>query len=116
MSLPDLFAGKMHAVLAQSWQNRIKGRDWYDLIWFVHNKIALDLPHLEARLKQSGHLDNEAILDKASFRQLLRTRIRNLDFENAKLDVLPFIQNPESLTNWSKELFIELVKLINIEN
>ncbi|MCU0353330.1 MAG: nucleotidyl transferase AbiEii/AbiGii toxin family protein [Cytophagales bacterium] len=29
-SLPDLFAGKMHALLFRKWQTRVKGRDWYD--------------------------------------------------------------------------------------
>ena len=28
--LPDLFAGKMHALVYRSWKNRVKGRDWYD--------------------------------------------------------------------------------------
>ena len=32
-SLPDLFAGKMHALLCRKWKTRVKGRDWYDLVW-----------------------------------------------------------------------------------
>jgi hypothetical protein len=52
MSIQDLFAGKMHAVLARGRLSRVKGRDWYDLIWFVRRGISLNLAHLEARLKQ----------------------------------------------------------------
>lgn len=115
MSPSDLFAGKMHAVLARNWKNRIKGRDWYDLIWFVSNNISLNLSHLEARLKQSGHLENHVILDKELFHNLLIKRINNLDFENAKLDVLPFIPNPASLTNWSRELFEHLAGQIKLK-
>ena len=115
MSPPDLFAGKMHAVLAQSCKNKVKGRDWYDLIWFVSNKIALNLPHLEARLKQSGHLKTDVILKKDAFRQMLLEKIKNLDFENAKQDILSFIPNPDSLMNWSKELFENLVDQIIIK-
>ena len=33
--LADLFAGKMHAVLCRRWKNRVKGRDWYDLVWYA---------------------------------------------------------------------------------
>ena len=33
-SLPDLFAGKMHALLCRRWRNRVKGRDWYDFVWY----------------------------------------------------------------------------------
>ena len=32
-TLPTLLAGKLHAVLFRNWNNRIKGRDWYDLAW-----------------------------------------------------------------------------------
>ena len=53
-ALPDLFAGKMSAVLARTWKGRTKGRDWYDLIWYVAKKIPLHLDHLEKRLKTDG--------------------------------------------------------------
>ena len=35
VSLPDLFAGKMHALLLRNWKIRVKGRDWYDFEWYV---------------------------------------------------------------------------------
>ncbi|HRY83263.1 MAG TPA: nucleotidyl transferase AbiEii/AbiGii toxin family protein [Candidatus Cloacimonadota bacterium] len=108
MGLPDLFAGKMHAVLARSWKNRVKGRDWYDLIWFVQQAVPLKLGHLEARLKQSGHLSPELFLDHVLFQSMLADRINNVNFEQAKADVLPFIPNPDSLTGWSGELFTEI--------
>lgn len=47
-ALPDLLAGKMHAVLCRSWKNRVKGRDWYDFAWFAANHPVINLPHLEA--------------------------------------------------------------------
>ncbi|MCK5535080.1 nucleotidyl transferase AbiEii/AbiGii toxin family protein, partial [bacterium] len=53
---PDLFAGKLHAVLCRSWGNRVKGRDWYDMVWFVGRDIAVRLKHLENRMKQTGFL------------------------------------------------------------
>ncbi|MBQ9475308.1 MAG: nucleotidyl transferase AbiEii/AbiGii toxin family protein, partial [Bacteroidales bacterium] len=30
VTLPDLFAGKMHALVFRVWKSRVKGRDWYD--------------------------------------------------------------------------------------
>ncbi|MCB5247627.1 MAG: nucleotidyl transferase AbiEii/AbiGii toxin family protein [Candidatus Cloacimonetes bacterium] len=115
MSLPDLFAGKMHAVLARGWASRVKGRDWYDLIWFVRSGATLNLDHLEARLKQSGHLEQERSLDAVSFRALLRARIGRIDFAQAKQDVLPFITDPAALQNWSKELFQDLLTIITLQ-
>lgn len=114
MSLPDLFAGKMHAVLARGWASRVKGRDWYDLIWFVRQGTTLNLAHLEARLQQSGHLDLDISLDADSFRSLLRDRIAQTGFDQAKQDVLPFIPDPAALHNWSPELFNSLVERIRL--
>ncbi|MDD2227856.1 MAG: nucleotidyl transferase AbiEii/AbiGii toxin family protein [Candidatus Cloacimonetes bacterium] len=116
MSLADLFAGKMHAVLARSWQNRVKGRDWYDLVWFVRNKIPLNILHLTARLQQSKHMVESDCLDEQSFRAMLQRRIETIDFEQAKQDVLPFIPHPESIQNWSKDLFKSVIELIEIES
>src|SRR5689334_8609457 len=43
LSPSDLFAGKMHALLCRSWKGRLKGRDWYDFVWFVRQNIPLNL-------------------------------------------------------------------------
>ena len=51
-SEPELFAGKMHALLCRNWKGRIKGRDWYDFVWFVSRDVAVHLRHLEARMRQ----------------------------------------------------------------
>lgn len=53
-SLPDLFAGKMHALLCRKWKTRVKGRDWYDLVWYLGHHPRLRLNHLEARMRSSG--------------------------------------------------------------
>ena len=48
---PCLFAGKMHALLFRKWKNRVKGRDWYDLEWYVKHGIPLDVRHFLARAR-----------------------------------------------------------------
>ncbi|OHD79816.1 MAG: hypothetical protein A3J97_15255, partial [Spirochaetes bacterium RIFOXYC1_FULL_54_7] len=40
---PCLFAGKLHACLCRSWKTRVKGRDWYDLLFFVSHGVTPDL-------------------------------------------------------------------------
>ena len=42
-TLPNLFAGKMHALLFRKWKNRVKGRDWYDMEWYIRNGVELNL-------------------------------------------------------------------------
>jgi len=62
-TLPDLFAGKMHAILCRKWKNRVKGRDWYDLVWYAANHPQLHLAHLEQRMRQSGHWQEVTAID-----------------------------------------------------
>jgi predicted nucleotidyltransferase component of viral defense system len=59
---PSLFAGKMHAILHRQWKGRVKGRDYYDLIWYIGRGVPVDLAHLEARLRQSGGWKEKARL------------------------------------------------------
>jgi predicted nucleotidyltransferase component of viral defense system len=111
-SLPDLFAGKMSAVLARAWKGRTKGRDWYDLIWYVAKKIPLHLSHLEERLKQTSFIESTASLTPETFAKLYLERVEKLDISSAKSDMLPFIRDPEVLEFWSKPYFIELLSKI----
>jgi predicted nucleotidyltransferase component of viral defense system len=104
-TLPDLFAGKMHAVLCRQWKNRVKGRDWYDLVWYVANKPELHLSHLEQRMRQSGHWSDNHTLDKGVFRKLLSKKIDTLDLDQARSEVEPFVKHPEALAIWSREFF-----------
>ena len=110
--LPDLFAGKMHAVLCRQWKTRVKGRDWYDLIWYCANHPELHLAHLTQRMIQSGHLNEGDVLDKNKFVALYLNAVEQLDVGQAKAEVEPFISNPEMLTVWSKELFKDIVTRI----
>jgi predicted nucleotidyltransferase component of viral defense system len=112
-SLPDLFAGKMSAVLASQWKGRTKGRDWYDLIWYVAKKTPLHLSHLELRLKQTGFIPKDMSLTPAIFSKLYTDRVEQLDIASAKSDVMPFIRNPDVLEVWSKPYFLELLSKIH---
>lgn len=109
----DLFAGKMHALLCREWKTRVKGRDWYDLIWYVQRKVPLNLRHLEARMQQSGHLKEK--LTPASFRERLKDRIATIHFNEAKKDVLPFIKSIHSLDLWGKDFFNSVADQILIQ-
>jgi len=113
--LPSLFAGKMHALLARSWKNRVKGRDWYDYTFYITKKVPVALHHLEARLRQTGHYSETKPLSKEVFIEMVKARIMSIDFENAKKDVERFIQRPQDLDVWSKDFFMYLTSKIEIQ-
>jgi predicted nucleotidyltransferase component of viral defense system len=106
--LPSLFAGKLHALLFRDWKSRVKGRDFYDFVWFVSRRVPVNLPHLEARIRQSG---NPAIehLDLAGLQSLLSERFGKVNLAAAADEVRPFLRDARELALWSEPFFKELI-------
>lgn len=105
--LPSLFAGKLHAVLCRGWKSRVKGRDFYDLVWYVGRKVKPNLAHLDARMRQSGHWGGEPLTLEILHRLLLE-RFSGIDFGKAADEVRAFLPDPRELELWSREFFAEL--------
>jgi predicted nucleotidyltransferase component of viral defense system len=116
LSEPDLFAGKVHALLYRSWKSRVKGRDWYDFVWFVARRSPLHLRHLEQRARQSGHYAQAEPLTEDLTKEWLHHKIENLDIQQAKQDILPFIREDSKIAVWSPDFFHALVNKIHYLN
>ena len=112
LSLPDLFAGKLHCVLFRRWKSRVKGRDWYDLIWFLRKRVPLHLAHLEQRMRQSNDWREERQVGVDDLLRLYDQRVGQVDFSRAAADVLPFIHDPRELDLWSPTFFSTLSERI----
>lgn len=116
MESSDLFAGKMHALLCRDLKNRVKGRDWYDFIWFLRQGIALNLDHLRHRMIQTGHLKINDPLDQEILNQRLIEKIDAIDWNNAKADVSPFVANQQQLEQWNASFFKALLAHMKFKN
>lgn len=114
-SLPDLFAGKMHALLFRRWKNRVKGRDWYDFVWYAANHPQLNLAHLEQRMRQTGHWSGDLPLSPAAFRELLSDSIDRLDVDQARNDVAPFVKDQQALALWSHDFFRDVARRVRAD-
>ena len=110
-TLPDLFAGKMHALVYRAWKNRVKGRDWYDFEWYVRNRVPLDFIHLKERIREFNGCDKS----KDDFLNDLKNRLCTADIKQVKADVAPFIKNPKELDIWSNDYFLQIMNLIRFE-
>jgi predicted nucleotidyltransferase component of viral defense system len=110
--LPSLFAGKLHALLFRNWKSRVKGRDFYDFIWYVSRDVPVNLPHLEARITDSGNRDIEN-LDIPTLRMLLKQRFESVDINAAAEEVRPFLRDPRQLALWSEEFFVGLAARVS---
>lgn len=118
MTLPSLFAGKMHALLCRNWANRPKGRDWYDFVWYITQGYSLDLKHLNARLQQNcpwQTKEQSAIKSNTTIEDInkyLAKRINTLDISAAKRDIEGFISDRRVLDIWSRDFFLSLIPSI----
>ena len=110
--LPCLFAGKLHAVLCRDWKSRVKGRDFSDFIWYLGRRIPCNVRHLQARMTQTGHWQQSRELEISQLRQLLRQRFQQVDFDQAKRDVRPFIRDEAELELWDSAFFQSLADKI----
>jgi predicted nucleotidyltransferase component of viral defense system len=103
--LPDLFAGKLHAVLCRKWKTRVKGRDWYDLVWYAGHHPEVRLSHLEARMRQSGDYRERDPMTPSTLQDRLLGAVDSLDVAKARQEVAPFVRDPRVLDIWSADFF-----------
>ena len=104
-TLPDLFAGKLHAVLCRRWKSRVKGRDWYDMVWYVSHHPEVRLSHLEARMRQTGDWGGEGNLSAEKVIELLHARIDIAEVDQIRQEVAPYLKDQRSLDAWSRDFF-----------
>lgn len=114
-TLPGLFAGKMHAMLFRSWNNSVKGRDWYDFEWYVRHSIPLGFEHFIKRAQQTHGYDS-TFMTPTIFIELLKKRILETDINLVKNDVQPFIKDSSEIAIWSTDYFLQLVDHIKISS
>jgi len=111
---PDLFAGKLHAILERNWKSRSKGRDYYDYVWYLARDVPARISHLEQRLRQSGGWSGSQTLQHADLLALLRKKFAEVDIEVAKKDVLPFLRDPAAVELWSRDFFESLLLKLKV--
>lgn len=104
--LPSLFAGKMHALLCRGY---VKGRDWYDFIWYTAHRVPINHRLLSAALKQQGPWSGSDLEtnDNWCVAELSKV-IEALDVKKVREDVRRFVRPNElpSLELWSREFFL----------
>ena len=110
----SLFAGKIHAILCRNWKTRTKGRDLYDYIFFLANNTKVNLELVKNKLIESNYINANDKFSIDDLKNLLINKFKEIDYMEAKEDVIPFIKNTESLNIWSSEFFISITKELTI--
>jgi hypothetical protein len=105
--LPSLFSGKMHALLCREY---VKGRDWYDFLWYAARSTRPNFDLLASALDQTGPWAGKRLfVDDPWCRRELSAKIESMDFVKLREDVKRFLKPVEvaSLNLWTREFFLE---------
>ena len=99
------FAGKIHALY-------LKGRDWFDFVWYVGERVGINHALLSAALDQQGPWAGQGVIsDDKWVKEQLQEVIRRIDWAEARLDVLPFVYAADrrSVDLWGHDFFASLL-------
>ena len=99
-------AGKMHAVLQRRFT---KGRDLYDLLWYLSDP-EWPVPNMTLLNNALAQTDwqGEALTER-NWRHILRQRVEELEWRNARADVEPFLELADETELLTRENLLRLL-------
>ncbi|MCX5645218.1 MAG: nucleotidyl transferase AbiEii/AbiGii toxin family protein [Phycisphaerae bacterium] len=109
---PSLFAGKLHALLCREY---VKGRDWYDFLWYTSQEVRINYGFLSSALRQPGPWQHQEVqVDLKWCLEHLESKIRSVHWPEAREDIRRFVKAGEqpSLELWSTDLFLSQLRKI----
>lgn len=112
----SLFAGKIHAILCRNWNYRTKGRDLYDYIFYLSKDTKVNINLIKEKLIASKTLEKNDKFDIDILKQMLNKKFNEINYSNAKEDVIVFIEDKDSLDLWSTDFFVQISKNLNCNN
>jgi len=101
-NLSSLMASKIVAIFLRGTRGvgkavyEEKGRDIYDLLWYMSKKIVPDLDYLKAKKVEEAK-DYRTLFTK------LAVKMNNVSDENLKNDITPLFLNSQDPTTWLKK-------------
>jgi len=104
--LPSLMAGKLHALITRQY---IKGRDWYDFIWYRAQRPQPQ-PNLVLLQNALDQTEGVGAFDSGKWEEYVRGKIAALDIGKIGKDVQPFLERPEDMQLITRENLESLVR------
>lgn len=105
--LPSLFAGKIAAVLAREYT---KGRDLYDLMWYLSREPAPQPNRELLRNALAQTAPDLATPAQRDWRGVLQDRLDTVDWTDARADLEPFLEEQGDLELIAAATFEHLLR------
>lgn len=102
--IPSLYATKLHACFFRKYT---KGRDFYDLLWYLGKKVQPNFRLLNNAIKQTEH--RQGNVNEENFKVFLRDKLADVDFAEVRKDVRRFIEDKNELKMLDRDLILKLI-------
>lgn len=102
--ISSLMAGKLHAILARPYT---KGRDWYDLVWYLGRRTEPNIPMLDAALAQIASPWCKVAKD---WRAALSSVVQAANWSEVRRDVGPFLEIAGEVKMLDQDVLGDLVE------
>ncbi len=102
--LPSLYATKLHACFFRKY---VKGRDFYDLVWYLGKKVEPNLVLLNNAILQTQKRDFR--LKAGNFKAFMRERLKAIDFSHVRSDVERFLEDRQELKLLDKKTILQML-------
>lgn len=100
----SLMAGKLHAILARSW---CKGRDWYDLLWYLGSGVS---PNLDLLGNSLAQIPSDYCPDPEKWQDGCIEKAYAVEWDRVLQDVERFVINKKDLDLVHPDHFTELLE------
>lgn len=114
LDIESLFAGKLHAILCRNYNNNIKGRDYYDFLFYISKNTKPNMIYLKNKLIESNKINKTDNFDLIFLKSMLYDRFNNVNFNQVYSDAKKFVFENEDLSYYCKELFIDCIDKLKI--
>lgn len=108
--LPTLMSNKIAAILTRTWQKGnqkifFKGRDYFDLLWFLQNKVTPNMPRLK---------DLTGIKNKEELNDVLLKKVSVLNYSSLKEDLINLFEDSKYINEITKNYQFLIKKYLKL--
>lgn len=105
--LASMFATKLHACFYRKY---LKGRDFYDFIWYISKRTKPNYLLLNNAIQQTQ--GDSPHIDEHNLKDFLLKNIQKVDFKLAQEDVEKFLEDKSELNFFNLDTIIDTINLV----
>ena len=102
----SLFAGKVHALLCREYT---KGRDWYDLLWYLTKFKGLEPNFIMLNNAMAQTSPKPVKLTGGNWKAEIKNAVETLDWAKVRNDVSRFLEDDSELGLLESKTFVNLL-------